>query len=424
MSDAIPISPEDPSKGNQVQALTESWCARCKAMKPVEAFGILKTGRPDYHCRECKRLFDRESYARQVKPKCLDCGRPCTGTRCKSCNMKMQWRDPALRASRNKGWKRFNEAKRKPRPKCVDCGAQLKKLDAYICKSCNGKRMAAKNPYFRGEVKKEWSPEQTVALHAAFRKWNDAKRGYPETLTEEQEQVLLGSLFGDGHLSKPRGDGYSNYTESHSQAQKDYMLWKEAFFRPFGVRSSQITSGKNRNFWQIQTCRTKIFLAYRRMFYPEDVKIVPQEALERVGPLGLAVWFMDDGSLQNNRHLILCTDCFSLEEQDRMCDWFEKTWKAKPRVQFMAHTGHHRLRFRVNESVTILKIIEPHVHPIFREKWNLDSPKAFRPAQTKVESAACMNARRNELIKAGVYTVGYHRGTIRTSGRQLSLFPG
>jgi hypothetical protein len=35
------------------------------------------------------------------------------------------------------------------------------------------------------------------------------------------EQVLIGSILGDGSIGK-----YGNYQESHCEKQKDWLLWK------------------------------------------------------------------------------------------------------------------------------------------------------------------------------------------------------
>lgn len=165
--------------------------------------------------------------------------------------------------------------------------------------------------------------------------------------------------------------------------------------------------------WYLYTHQLAILQPYRDMFYPAGRKIAPHQALDRLKALGLAVWFMDDGSFQKLRHFVLATDGWPLETQHHLCRWFSSKWSVNPVPQHLKSKGTYRLRFRVDDSLTLLRVMAPYLHPLFREKWHVDEPATFAPSTPRLEQIAAANAKRTALIKAGVLSVGYRTGTIR-----------
>lgn len=67
----------------------------------------------------------------------------------------------------------------------------------------------------------------------------------------------------------------------------------------------------NRWFWYIYTnpALTEIY----PLFYNNKIKYINKELLLKIEPLGLAIWFMDDGSNCTSGYK-LCTNGFSLED--------------------------------------------------------------------------------------------------------------
>jgi LAGLIDADG DNA endonuclease family protein len=353
---------------------------------------------------------------------CVDCDASVSksASRCKPCSLRVQWTDPQVRAKRLSGWQADNERRRKPRPVCSECSRQLRTITAHICQSCSGKQMAATNPYFRGEARSPNS-RPNEATKVAWRRWTRARWPSPDCLTEEQDQLLLGSLMGDGCLMTRGGAGtWPYFSETHCAAQQSYIAWKTDVLRPFGAKLRPRPPRNNRpGVWQMTTGHQPAFVEYRLAFYPMGIKVVPEIVYARLGALGIAVWLMDDGSVnQKLRNAILSTDCWPLETQVRLCDWFATRWNLHPVPQFQKSKGTYQLRFRVDDTRALLDLVSPFVHPLFHEKWHLADALQWRPAMSRSESAAVMNAKRSALIKAGVFRVGYHTGTVRVTSGQ------
>lgn len=257
-------------------------------------------------------------------------------------------------------------------------------------------------------------PHQIAAMHAGRDRFLNSKFQGAGPLSPDQEQVIIGSLFGDGCLFVPKLGVRPIFAEAHSEAQRDYIFWKMEQLASLGAKCSVSKIKGRKPLWHLVTRRFPMLGEYHRLFYPAGSKVVPQEALDKLAPLGLAVWLMDDGSF-NNRHFDLCTDAWPLPDQERMALWFAGRWNVCPAIQRLRRKRGDlmRLRFRIADSLTLLQLIRPFLHPLFLAKWDVENPQTFQPPLSKSECSKLANARRRELIQAGVLTLGYHTGTVR-----------
>ena len=122
-----------------------------------------------------------------------------------------------------------------------------------------------------------------------------------DDLSNEQQQVLMGSLLGDGGISKGNEasksvnkKGGHRYRVTHSAAQFYYLDWMaDAFseFKPTFFRR------KAKNTKDVDFQCTRFFTEARKLWYPNGKKRIPDEVWERLDTLGLAVWMMDDGNV-------------------------------------------------------------------------------------------------------------------------------
>ncbi len=122
-------------------------------------------------------------------------------------------------------------------------------------------------------------------------------------LTKQQENVLIGTILGDGFLQKT-GEKNARLRLEHSQKQKDYVLWKGNIFgRLFQGKINYLErihpkSGETYKYCRWQSSATPAFGKWRKYFYPNGKKIIPKDIGNfLVEPIILAVWYMDDGYL-------------------------------------------------------------------------------------------------------------------------------
>jgi len=79
------------------------------------------------------------------------------------------------------------------------------------------------------------------------------------------------------------------------------------------------------------------FLYFRNLFYKGKRKIVPANIDKLLTRLGLAIWFMDDGSYKSKacREKVICTHGFNIKEIELLCFVLKEKFglEAIPRKQ-------------------------------------------------------------------------------------------
>lgn len=120
-------------------------------------------------------------------------------------------------------------------------------------------------------------------------------------LSKEQKSLLIGMLLGDGTIS-------SNFVFklSHSEAQREYLEWKVKLLNEYNFKNNGIkeyisscgyNTGKNVLYSQMSINPT--IKALRRTVYIPK-KTITRRLLNWLNPLGLAIWYMDDGCINVN----------------------------------------------------------------------------------------------------------------------------
>jgi recombination protein RecA len=123
----------------------------------------------------------------------------------------------------------------------------------------------------------------------------------PPQLTDLQDQVLIGTLMGDGHLMSRRKDqSTARLTLTHSRKQKPYLIQKMEVLEPYTCHVWDYVDQKNGKEFLMSGGYThyhRVFAAYHDLFYWSGEKTFDR-IWDRVGPTALAYWFFDDGSIE------------------------------------------------------------------------------------------------------------------------------
>lgn len=138
-------------------------------------------------------------------------------------------------------------------------------------------------------------------------------------LSSGEFQVILGTVLGDSYLGKPHLNGNVFGSCAHCLEQEELIftkynylknISKEPYLQKMHDDRFKIPD-YNRWFWYIYTnpALTEIY----PLFYNNKIKYINKELLLKIEPLGLAIWFMDDGS-NGTYGYKLCTNGFSLED--------------------------------------------------------------------------------------------------------------
>jgi hypothetical protein len=186
--------------------------------------------------------------------------------------------------------------------------------------------------------------------------------------TQKQTEIIYGSLLGDGSISNGIKGDYkcqSIFEEKHASSQKSYINWKYNELKTLCTSAPKWTGER----WRIRTFHHPFFSNLRREFYPNGKKVVTESILSKITPLGLAVWFMDDGTMCNNFYLKLCTCGFDLKEHVTMIKWFEDRFGVK--VHNAVDRGYNNLIVDVGSKRKFLAIVKPFIIPEMQYKIEL-----------------------------------------------------
>jgi len=193
-------------------------------------------------------------------------------------------------------------------------------------------------------------------------------------LSKEARSMLFGSLFGDSGIYKSSGSRHYHLMICHSPKQKEYMEWKEGFLKPLATGIKQASHyhrirQKNYTTLTMRTTNHSYFTRLRKLFYPDGKKRIREKLLNKLTPLGIATWFMDDGTTgvnnKNYPQLFLCTCSFSSEDNQKIKDYFRVKWGIETRI----HGGKYpRLYFNKPNAKKLIELISSYIIPSMRYK--------------------------------------------------------
>ncbi|KKR45109.1 MAG: hypothetical protein A3G47_02745 [Candidatus Zambryskibacteria bacterium RIFCSPLOWO2_12_FULL_39_45] len=204
-------------------------------------------------------------------------------------------------------------------------------------------------------------------------------------LSKEERDILIGSLLGDGCLRIIGKTKFPAFSVSHSEKQKDYVLWKyeklKRFVRTPPWREERIyhrDRSRKTISWRFQTLTNEIFSDLYHMFYKNGTKIIPEniDLLLRKSPLALAVWLMDDGN-KNHNAVFLNTQSFSFEEQEKLSQVLHDVYGFHVTVNSHSKSNGvqlYRIRIDTESTKKLKMIIKSFILPQFYYKIPNFSP--------------------------------------------------
>lgn len=177
-----------------------------------------------------------------------------------------------------------------------------------------GKRKIKCTPDHKMLTESGWKMAKDLSSGDLLMSRNDGAQ-FTRALNSDQEQVVLGSFLGDGHLSPCKKNSY-RLKINHGMSQEEYCKFKASIFK------SKTQIKKNNGYSKkdsVQFC-SKLFGINGD--FPSKKTSCPQWILDKLDERGLAIWFMDDGSCikkwGNSGSAILHTSAFDEDSQVRI----------------------------------------------------------------------------------------------------------
>lgn len=199
------------------------------------------------------------------------------------------------------------------------------------------------------------------------------------SVTDIQQQLLLGSLMGDASAqlveSKRISNKYINkgmrsrVRFKHGPKQSDYLDWKYTI-----IQEHVKTAPKNYcNGGFTSTIRSfstncNIYDTIKSIFV-NNKKSPNTEWLNQIDDFGLAVWFMDDGSISSDV-MHFHTEGFNKHENDIICHWLINRYNVPARV--LSYKKRNKILYYISVGrdggKIIAKIISKYIPPFMRYK--------------------------------------------------------
>jgi recombination protein RecA len=200
----------------------------------------------------------------------------------------------------------------------------------------------------------------------------------PRRLSDQQMQVILGSLMGDGNLSPNlRGRSGTRFRLGHGAKQSEYLDWKVSLLGNIGC--SRTVNAKGAVFADF-TPLPELAELHDVVYMGGGKKHLTWDYLKALTPLALAIWYMDDGcfvlrskGLQERTQggsgrIEIGVEAMSPGSRERLVQHLRDNYGLDIRLMSRGRLGKATLIFTTSASEKFQKLVAPYVHPSMEYK--------------------------------------------------------
>ena len=223
----------------------------------------------------------------------------------------------------------------------------------------------------------------------------------PHLLSDQQFQVVLGSLMGDGNLSPNRRDRNGvRFRMGHGAKQRDYLDWKTGLLG--NIAHSVREDDRGARFVDF-TPLPELAELQRAVYLGEGKKFLSEDYLKALTPLALAIWYMDDGSFTvrskglqqrtvgGSGRIEICVEAMTVGSRVRLRDYLRDTHGLDVRLREAGTAGKAVLVFSTKASAKFQETVAPFMAPSMEYKLlprfrgrSIVIPQFAEPAQRLV----------------------------------------
>jgi recombination protein RecA len=191
-------------------------------------------------------------------------------------------------------------------------------------------------------------------------------------LSDQQFQVVLGSLLGDGNLSPNRRDRNGvRLRLGHAARQHDYLDWKVSLLD--NIAHSTRVDARGAKFVDF-TPLPELGELQKAVYFGDGKKHISEEFLKALTPLALAIWYMDDGSFSlrseglqrrtagGSGRIEICVEAMSEGSRTRLRDYLRDSHGLDVRLRLAGRRRKAVLVFSTEASARFQEIVAPFVH--------------------------------------------------------------
>jgi recombination protein RecA len=199
-------------------------------------------------------------------------------------------------------------------------------------------------------------------------------------LTSLQKEVAVGSLLGDCTLSVQKSETKPTLKFEQGARNRDEKSYVDFLYSVFAPLVGSCPKPRHKNgivhSYHFRTLGCPQFLFYSQQFYSvndagQRKKVVPKNIHQMLTPIALAIWFMDDGSLQSNKKsYMLHTEGFTFQDNKILQKALGSVFGLQVSLsRDNRETGTlYKLSIGVSDSQKFREIVEPYILPVMRYK--------------------------------------------------------
>jgi len=213
-------------------------------------------------------------------------------------------------------------------------------------------------------------------------------------LNNEQLQLVYGSYLGDGNIDITKKNRY-RLRVLHCEKQKEYCEWKAKMFNINKLNYIEKNGYSQKPAYYFQT---KIFDLEDKI--PKNTKYVPDWLIDKIDEKGIAVWYMDDGSIMKRKlkdgtisnYISIHSNNFDYEMHQKFVKKFNEYG-----IESSIHKSREKyyyLMFNKENTFKLLNLISPYIHSSMKYKIDL-----------KLSSSICNHKWKNEFLNYGLLKV-------------------
>lgn len=219
-------------------------------------------------------------------------------------------------------------------------------------------------------------------------------------VTELEQNIIVGSLLGDGNLALYGRSKNAYYREHGCDAQIPYRLWKckKLYKLDFKLNT-------NCKYAKLYSHSNIFFTELYNKFYINSVKTITTDNIKLLThPIGLACFYMDDGTLVIDSakrkdtsiyifpRISLYTLSFSESENIIIKDHLENTFGIKIKLKY--RKDGKKTILEINKKVDVINfidIVKPYVAEINCMKYKIDLKHRFEEKRSNLKELGYIN---------------------------------
>jgi len=195
---------------------------------------------------------------------------------------------------------------------------------------------------------------------------------------EQQFQLILGSLMGDGSLSPNRRDrSGTRFRMGHGAKQEAYLDWKASLLG--NIPHARTVNAKGAVFADF-TPLPELRELHEAVYFGDGKKHLSWDYLKSLTPLALAVWYMDDGNFTlrskgvqertagGTGRIEICVEAMSPGSRERLARYLRDTHGLQVKLLNRGARKVSVLQFSTAASEKFQKLVAPYMHPSMEYK--------------------------------------------------------